>query len=80
MSGVSPAEHSVFSVSNHGLPGIQVVLNPDALPLSGSCCRKEVWVEALPRLIHVHAVPDSCLAWAPQQGQLLPLLASLGRS
>ena len=35
MSGSSPAEHCIFSVSKHGLPGIQVVPNPDgskALP------------------------------------------------
>lgn len=58
-----------------------VVPNPDvskALPLAGSYSRKEVWVEALPSVIHGHTMPDSSPSWAPQQGQLLPLLASLG--
>ena len=69
MFGSSPAEHYIFSVSRHGLSGIQVVPNPDvgkALPSSSSYSRKEVWVEALPNLIHVHTMPDSCLAWAFQ--------------
>lgn len=68
MFGSSPAEHYIFSVSMV-CQEFQVVLNPDvgkALPSSSSYSRKEVWVEALPNLIHVHTMPDSCLTWTFQ--------------